>query len=628
MDRIWAERDAVLRSAGGPPKAANDAWREKWHERIDVTDVAVRFDVAFTDIEVLLPQLWIVEDIKLGEISDASAKIFLIFKSHTAFSEPRFGKGHALVITPYKIEGVLLTLADIFGKVPDLGEKIEEYANKAIPTIHRHFAEVVIRMVHNQYKKRFIDCRLQDEHLEVVFCDDPADPGAFPVAEAPAPVEGSIPTVTSRVRREVVGPRDLIDAGDTPPPEPVGVVPSWFYLGTAAGLAQLDNVETIIVVMMENRSFDHMVGRLNRKWPDRGYICYPDGVSNSVPGRSPVKMVPARDIQEGTTYYAIRVDPYHGMDHVVDQINNGQMDGFARDIMTKPNPRERIPQVPLTYYDETDLPFFYNTLAGNYVVCDQWFAAHPGGTYPNRWACLSGTMAEVKNFLPDDHRMGFIKLPTISDVLAPYTDVEWIYYETTLGMLRMYDRYRLDSTRVLPFDDKHKGFVTRAGEGTLPPVVFIEPRITGIPPLEQASDDHPPANLLRGQEFLQDVYRALIAPREFSQWGKCMLVITYDEHGGVFDHVAPPGTPLGPEEWRPVAHPDGRIEYKVPLIHPEGKRFMGARVPTFIVSPLVRPGSVSHTVFDHTSIVKTILTRHRAKFRASDSACSVSACRR
>ena len=143
-----------------------------------------------------------------------------------------------------------------------------------------------------------------------------------------------------------------------------------------------------------------------------------------------------------------------------------------------------------------------------------------------------------------------------------------------------------------------------ARDGKLPPVVFIEPRIPGIPPLEQASDDHPPANLLRGQEFLAGIYQALTnpngtdPPEPCPQWGKCMLVITYDEHGGFYDHVPPP---------------DGFEK-----IHPEGQTFLGVRVPTFVVSPLVSPGSVSHVVFDHTSIVKTILTRHRASFRTQD----------
>jgi phospholipase C len=86
-----------------------------------------------------------------------------------------------------------------------------------------------------------------------------------------------------------------------------------------------------------------------------------------------------------------------------------------------------------------------------------------------------------------------------------------------------------------------------------------------------------------------------------------MFVITYDEHGGFYDHVPPPGTPLGPAEW----------QGKVPRIHPQGADHLGVRVPALVVSPMVSKGSVCKEVFDHTSIIKTILLRHRARLHAN-----------
>jgi phospholipase C len=135
----------------------------------------------------------------------------------------------------------------------------------------------------------------------------------------------------------------------------------------------------------------------------------------------------------------------------------------------------------------------------------------------------------------------------------------------------------------------------------LPQVVFIDPRLTGIPPLYRASDDHPPANLTAGQQFIARVYNALIGSE---QWRNALFLITYDEHGGFYDHVPPPGTAQGSPEWLGV----------LPLIHPQGETYLGPRVPTLVISPYVNPGSVSHVVFDHTSIIKTILVRHRNKF--------------
>ena len=114
-------------------------------------------------------------------------------------------------------------------------------------------------------------------------------------------------------------------------------------------------------------------------------------------------------------------------------------------------------------------------------------------------------------------------------------------------MIRMYNSFRLDDKNVVPFYDENEGFLSKAAAGTLPPVVFIEPQITGIPPLAQCSDDHPPANLSMGQLFINEVYNALV---NSPQWRSCLLVITYDEHGGFFDHVPPPGTVMGPADWR------------------------------------------------------------------------------
>lgn len=231
-------------------------------------------------------------------------------------------------------------------------------------------------------------------------------------------------------------------------------------------------------------------------------------------------------------------------------------------------------------------------------------------------------MPYMHNISIDDPEMGFIKLHTIFDYLAPNTDVEWVYYEQNVSMLRMYDRYRLDNERVLPLGATGDGlieritakptdFAVRARNGTLPPVVFIEPRIAQIPPLEQANDDHPPANIIRGQEFLQTLVQIL---KSSPQWEKTTLVITYDEHGGFYDHMAPPGTPASDRRWL-VSDGLGGTTGGFAKLHPDGPTHLGVRVPTFIVSPLVQPGSVSHAVFDHTSLIKTILVRHRKQFQ-------------
>ena len=136
--------------------------------------------------------------------------------------------------------------------------------------------------------------------------------------------------------------------------------------------------------------------------------------------------------------------------------------------------------------------------------------------------------------------------------------------------------------------DRHRAasFLEDAARGTLPSVSWIDPNFSNFNPIGfQPNDDHAPADIKDGQELVLAVYHALAAG---PQWEKTMLVIFYDEHGGFYDHVPPPAAP---DDNRRVF---GRY---------------GVRVPALIVSPWIEPGSVSTTVFDHTSIIKTILLR-------------------
>jgi phospholipase C len=371
-------------------------------------------------------------------------------------------------------------------------------------------------------------------------------------------------------------------------------MPSEFLVGDPQSVARLDRIDTIVVLMMENRSFDHLLGhlrQLNTKY---------DGLTGSErntvveKGISRTLHMVAAENAVGPPRTQIPVSPFHAFAHVKAQIADGAMSGFAADLLPIGDP-----QFALTFYTEADIPSHYK-LAQSQMVCDQWFAAHPGPTYPNRWATLEGAIPGLDNLDVDDPQLGFMREPTIFDLLTE-EGIGWNYFENNVSMIRMFGRYRLDNANVLPYDDPEEGFEKKAAAGTLPSVVFVDPRFTGIPPLRQASDDHPPADLRVGQQIIARVYNALVhAP----QWGRLLFVITYDEHGGFFDHVPPPGTALGPPEFRG----------KIPRLHPDGADSMGARVPTFVVSPFVNQGDVSHVVFDHTSIIKTILVRHRNRF--------------
>jgi phospholipase C len=158
--------------------------------------------------------------------------------------------------------------------------------------------------------------------------------------------------------------------------------------------------------------------------------------------------------------------------------------------------------------------------------------------------------------------------------------VSWHYYEHGYCFLRLFERYTVDNKFIVDARDPAKGFFAAARAGTLPAVSFIDPDFIDVPP---GNDDHPPADIAAGQRLVAEIVRALI---EGPLWSKTLLIITYDEHGGFFDHVAPPQAPAV-----------------------SGVDRYGPRVPAFVVSPWVDRGKATDIVFDHTSIIKTIARR-------------------
>ena len=168
---------------------------------------------------------------------------------------------------------------------------------------------------------------------------------------------------------------------------------------------------------------------------------------------------------------------------------------------------------------------------------------------------------------------------TLFDHLTEH-GVSWRYYERGYCFLRMFAAYTTDTANILDAGVDSANFVAAAKAGDLPSVTFIDPDFIDFPP---GFDDDAPANIARGQHFIGTIVNALI---QGPLWGKTLFVITYDEHGGFYDHVPPP-----------AAVPVSAIDHH------------GIRVPAIIVSPWVDQGAASKVVFDHTSIAKTIARR-------------------
>ena len=262
----------------------------------------------------------------------------------------------------------------------------------------------------------------------------------------------------------------------------------------------------------------------------------------------------------------------------------------------------------LGYYVGSDLPMA-QFLADNYAFCERYFASHLGPTFPNRMYALSGDVqydrageAIIDNNNGDNLQLS--RAMTIFDLLTRKR-IGWRVYESfpSVTMLRMFARYATDDVHIVPLHGSTVPFERLQQDvdrGNLPAVTMIEPAMHHEP----EDDDHPPADMYRGQLFLKGVYDTLRS--NGALWQKTLLVITYDEHGGFYDHVVPP---IADVRTRPMIVSDGGPSGPGPFTSSTLVTHYGARVPTFVVSPWTPAGKGPDIVLDHCSIVKTILAR-------------------
>jgi phospholipase C len=366
-------------------------------------------------------------------------------------------------------------------------------------------------------------------------------------------------------------------------------------MSSGGQLTNLEKVDHIVVLMLENRSFDHMLGYLSLEAGRRDVDGLQPEFANAYEGRT----YPVHHLD--TT--ALSDDPDHSARAVELQVGGGQMDGFVASFAKTLSDRgvrgADLGRV-VGYYNAADLPV-YDHLAREFAVCDRWFSSVPGATWPNRLYAICGRAAGSRDDLP-------LNLPPLYDrpSFVRHLDtraISWRWYSFEAGTLRLADaRYRLGHHDRFAFfshtnlnwktrlersiDPRTPSFIEDAALGRLPSVAWIDPNFSNFNPIGfQPNDDHVPADLRDGQELVLAVYHALATG---PQWDRTLLIVFYDEHGGFFDHVPPP---------------------EAPDDHPQVFGRYGARVPALIVSPWIEPRSVSHTLFDHTSIVKTILLR-------------------
>jgi phospholipase C len=327
--------------------------------------------------------------------------------------------------------------------------------------------------------------------------------------------------------------------------------------------------------MLENRSFDHMLGAL------QPVVTGLDGVPAGGPPRTNPDVAGRAIAQLPVAEAIVDPDPQHETADVLEQLDDGN-GRFVKNYERAHTGLTAEQKQAVMAYHALDSLSALHQLGRMFVVCDGWHAAVPGPTWTNRLFAMSGTSrGRVKMpegiFHPNLHAY---KQPSVFRRLEEAGRSQRIYFGDFPLSLLLADRRR--PLPALRMRDLERFFDDAGGaEATFPDFTFIEPRYMNDP-----DDDHPPHDVAAGQALIARVYHALRANRPL--WESTLLVITYDEHGGFYDHVAA-GAAVPPDS------------------HHEEYSFdrLGVRVPTVLVSPWLVPGVV-HTTCDHTALLRSL----------------------
>jgi phospholipase C len=349
----------------------------------------------------------------------------------------------------------------------------------------------------------------------------------------------------------------------------------------------------IVCLMQENHSFDNYFGML----PARGQHAA-DGFtfdSHGVPlNTNPLGSGLVRVAHAPSACQPVDVTQAWTPTH--EEVDGGRMDGFAR-----------VDEGQMLYYDEADIPFYYS-FAKAFTLANRWFCSAPCQTYPNRRFYLCGT---AFGLISTDTGRVTQSPPngTIVDRLNAY-GISWKdYFVDVPGTAVIFEIPQKNPLNMAPIAE----FFSDCAAGTLPAVSWVDPEIgvlnvlgsdlngTPIPIANglanyvaaQDQDEENPADIQLGESFIESIVRAVLAS---PAWPRTLLVWTYDEHGGYYDHVPPP-TAIAPDSIPPdLGAKDIKGGYDV----------YGPRVPAVVASPYSRPHGVSNVVYDHTSVLATI----------------------
>jgi phospholipase C len=337
-------------------------------------------------------------------------------------------------------------------------------------------------------------------------------------------------------------------------------------------------IEHVIVLMLENRSYDHMLGYLPGGRGLAGDEFNPVDPSDPASERIPVN---------NRAGYITAVDPAHDFESVEKQLYGGPghvvdpapMNGFVADYIEQAKGDIETGKKIMECFDPAKIPALA-TLAREFCICDRWFSAVPGPTWLNRFYAHAAT---CDGMIVDSVRHDY-KMKTIFDTLGK-NGLPWtIYYGDVPQSIILQHHWR-----TLDRFQRFENFYADLEKGKLAAYTFIEPRYLNFHEWK-ATDEHAPHDVRLGEYLIAEVYDTL---RKSPFWEKSLLVVLYDEHGGFFDRVSPPGS---------VPSPDGKKSKHPPFDFTR----LGVRVPAILVSPFVEKDRVDSTVYEHSSLPATV----------------------
>jgi phospholipase C len=349
-------------------------------------------------------------------------------------------------------------------------------------------------------------------------------------------------------------------------------------------------IRHLVVLMLENRSFDHMLGFLKRDNPAI------DGLNGNEWNYPAQELDPNVVVSDNAAdVHDLTPDPHHDFGDVTQQIFSNtdpttpaDMRGFVRNYFVASGDPVRAGNV-MKCFTQATLPVL-STLAKQYAVCDRWFASVPGSTIPNRMFVHGANSVGSVN--QDAIDAPFL-LKTIFESFDATTPYDYRIYSTGASIL-LANKYLIQHQgKFFPYAN----FTDDARNGNLPAYTFIEPTYDDDGQGNFATSQHPDFPVARGEGLIRDIYNALT---QSPGWKSTLLLILYSQHGGIFDHVVPPTVTRLPSS-------AGLPDVTQSLDPPFDFTRLGVRVPAVFVSPCIAPGTLLHDRdYEHSSVVATV----------------------